>query len=440
MLSPGKQPVTRTEKKSTTESACQVILYENDLINYYKQAIPIVLFYNSRDHYAPSVQVSAKLYNDFKIECFMSLSSKAVELAQEIDTSFLTLSQKNALTGVQRDIDHCKLVFKETSAAATAAATAQAHPAEGPVGPILREAVPSSSRVPHSDPPTPTKTKEKKSFVCDICGSIKYKKQDLDNHLRNVHQMDVGTTPYCDICKKKYGNAASFKLHVNSIHKNIWLHNCPQCDYKTNSKQQFQAHEKRKHSTKQEQELSKTFLCPNCEKGFYTRSLLQKHLNNDTCNITEKNFECDKCNPSKWFKANSGLLIHIQKYHTHEIELFQCSQCERLMGSKGAMKKHKQWHWDVEEKRKKRDKEIEEQKKKLEELEREKERKNLKRKRKGRPKVLKSSPAKIIMTGDWPSTSKSAQTPPHPSVPSGESTESLETEETEQTETDTTDQ
>ena len=57
----------------------------------------------------------------------MSLSSKAVELAQEIDTSFLTLSQKNALTGVQSDIDHCKLVFKETSAAATAAATAQAH-------------------------------------------------------------------------------------------------------------------------------------------------------------------------------------------------------------------------------------------------------------------------------------------------------------------------
>ena len=173
VLSPGKQPVTRTEKKSTTESACQVILYENDLTNYYKQAIPIVLFYNSRDHYAPSVQVSAKLYNDFKIECFMSLSSKAVELAQEIDTSFLTLSQKNALTGVQRDIDHCKLVFKETSAAATAAATAQAHPAKGPVGPILKEAVPSSSRVPHSDPPTPTKTKEKKSFVCDICGSIK---------------------------------------------------------------------------------------------------------------------------------------------------------------------------------------------------------------------------------------------------------------------------
>ena len=97
MLSPGKQPVTRTEKKSTTESACQVILYENDLTNYYKQAIPIVLFYNSRDHYAPSVQVSAKLYNDFKIECFMSLSSKAVELAQEIDTSFFTLSQKMPL-------------------------------------------------------------------------------------------------------------------------------------------------------------------------------------------------------------------------------------------------------------------------------------------------------------------------------------------------------
>ena len=83
-------------------------------------------------------------------------------MLKKLTPLFLTLSQKNALTGVQRDIDHCKLVFKETSAAA---ATAQAHPAKGPVGPILKEAVPSSSRVPHSDPPTPTKTKEKK-IIC----------------------------------------------------------------------------------------------------------------------------------------------------------------------------------------------------------------------------------------------------------------------------------
>ena len=45
---------------------------------------------------------------------------------------------------------------------------------------------------------------------------------------------------------------------------------------------------KRKHETKEQQELSKTHVCPNCENGFYTNALLQKHLNADTCNISEK--------------------------------------------------------------------------------------------------------------------------------------------------------
>ena len=93
------------------------------------------------------------------------------------------------------------------------------------------------------------------------------------------------------------------------------------------------------------------------------------------------------------------------------------------------MKRHKQLYWDVEEKRRKRDASIQKEKERLKELERQKERENLKRKakRKGRtPKALKSSPAKIIMTGEWPSVpSTSCKTPPpHPSPDTGDSTES----------------
>ena len=104
--------------------------------------------------------------------------------------------------------------------------------------------------------------------------------------------------------KKNFGNKASLKLHDNSLHKDIWLHKCIECDYKTNNKQQFKSHVKRKHETKEEQELSKTHVCPNCEKGFYTNALLQEHLNSDTGNITEKIYERDKCSPSKWFKKD----------------------------------------------------------------------------------------------------------------------------------------
>ena len=123
--------------------------------------------------------------------------------------------------------------------------------------------------------------------MCDICGSVKTKKQDLEDHLRNVHGKGDKNPYYCSIFRKK-GNKVSLKLHDDSLHKDIWLHKCIECDYKTKNKQQFKSHVKRKQETKEEQELSKTHVCPNCEKGFYTNALLQKHLNSDTCNITEK--------------------------------------------------------------------------------------------------------------------------------------------------------
>ena len=101
-LSPGKQPVTRAEKQQMLESSCDIIFYESDLVNFYKQAIPIVNYYNGRDHYAPGCCVSAKLHIDFNTECFKELVAKTVEVLEEIDTSFLTISQRNALTAVQR--------------------------------------------------------------------------------------------------------------------------------------------------------------------------------------------------------------------------------------------------------------------------------------------------------------------------------------------------
>ena len=141
ILSPGKQPDTRTEKQQMLESAYDIIFYDSDLANFYKQAIPIVNCYSGRDHHAPSCCVSAKLHNDFKIECFKQLGAKTV--LEEIDTSFLTILQKNALTAVQRDIDHCELVFPPTSAAEAAAAAAKSTGKVGPVGPLLKEAIPS---------------------------------------------------------------------------------------------------------------------------------------------------------------------------------------------------------------------------------------------------------------------------------------------------------
>ena len=74
----------------------------------------------------------------------------------------------------------------------------------------------------------------------------------------------------------------------------------------------------------------------------------------------KKNSECDECKPSRWFMTNPSLVKHIKAYHTHEIEKFKCGYkgCQQLIGSKSALKKHRKWHWDIEEKQRKRDEQI----------------------------------------------------------------------------------
>ena len=51
ILSPGRQPVIRSEKSSVT--ATELFFYQDDLQNFYEQANSIVNFYNARGHYSP---------------------------------------------------------------------------------------------------------------------------------------------------------------------------------------------------------------------------------------------------------------------------------------------------------------------------------------------------------------------------------------------------
>ena len=102
-------------------------------------------------------------------------------------------------------------------------------------------------------------------------------------------------------------------------------------------------------------------------------------MNADTCQISEKNFECEEYKPSRWFMTNPSLVKHIKVYHTHEIEKFKCGykRCQQLIGFKSALKQHKKWHFDIEEKKSKRDEKIAKEKERLEQEQKEKERQNL---------------------------------------------------------------
>ena len=116
--------------------------------------------------------------------------------------------------------------------------------------------------------------------------------------------------------------------------------------------------------------------------------------------------------------TNPSLVKHIKVFHTHEIEKFKCGHkgCQQLKGSNLALKQHKKWHFDIEEKKRKRDEQIAKEK---ERLGQEKERQNLKRKSTRKVKATQSSLAKLVAP-------IATETGAGSSAESGDSTESTE--------------
>ena len=137
ILSPGRQPVTRSERTTVKESATEFFFYQEDLDNFYKQTIPIVNFYNSRDCYALSCLISSQLHNQWKINILKGICSRALGVIEEIDTSLVTVPQKNSLLVVQTDVSHLLRVFPDTSPVRQAATFASQESSRQPKGPDL---------------------------------------------------------------------------------------------------------------------------------------------------------------------------------------------------------------------------------------------------------------------------------------------------------------
>ena len=235
---------------------------------------------------APSCLMSSQLHNEWKIHILKGIYSQALEVIEEVDSSLVTVPQKNSLLAVQNDASHLLRVFPDTSPASKAATFASQDTFRQPKGPLIHEPIPGSSRIP--DPFTGSSGKKKKKvFICEICVVEKSKQQDLVDHKRNIHGEGKEDTPHCDICNKDFGTKSSLKLHTKSKHEEKYIHNCELWDYQTNSKQQFSSHVKG-HGSKEQQKLDKMHKCPNCSKGFFTNVLLKKRLNADTCQISEK--------------------------------------------------------------------------------------------------------------------------------------------------------
>ena len=124
-------------------------------------------------------------------------------------------------------------------------------------------------------------------------------------------------------------------------HKGVFLHPCEvlDCDFKTDSEGILKTHMVKSHG----EEKEKDFTCPKCNKSFDGQHLLSKHVKSATCDLP-KNFECNICKPSKWFKIRSSMVTHMKTYHTEEITKLSCPQCKNIFGNKKSLDQHEIIH------------------------------------------------------------------------------------------------
>ena len=86
MVSTGRQPVGRIERITMVQSAYDVKLLEKDFRHIQKNNYPIVIVYNGRDHFVPTITTSEKDFLAWKIHHeFGSLLAATLLISQECD-------------------------------------------------------------------------------------------------------------------------------------------------------------------------------------------------------------------------------------------------------------------------------------------------------------------------------------------------------------------
>ena len=150
------------------------------------------------------------------------------------------------------------------------------------------------------------------------------------------------------------------------------------------------SHRINEHTSKEEADKMEKFIYNICQKSFITKQLLQKHLYSGNCAVGEKNYECTDCKPSKWVKTPESLERHRKQYHIGEIPLLKCpyENCGQNCVNSNSLRKHIEWHKDIEKKEKERAEFLKRQKQHNEELKR-------LAKKGSTERVSKSSPSKI---------------------------------------------
>ena len=325
-------------------------------------AYPIVIVYNGRDHFVPTRPVDNIAYNTWKLKKQLGpilgaglLVSKEINKATLDHTLLTSLNEVEAclakhlptLSPEGYDSYLTQAIDAPTRGPAfdpeIGAPLISAPPA--PSGPSSGATAATSGPGSETAPPPPAKKKGRQPHVCEVCGTVKTRKPDMDGHRWFYHHL--GTPIVCNIppCKQKDFSARSaLKQHVDNIHKKKFRYCCRDCPYGSDSRDYYLTHRVKKHGvtiTSSKTKKTIVFTCLKCKKIFMGPSLLKRHTTRGLC-MTRKLYQCRIC--LRMYKTQAYLDNHVQQLHTQGAKTWVCSKCQKVCNSQSAFHNHQLWH------------------------------------------------------------------------------------------------
>ncbi|KAI5725923.1 hypothetical protein M8J77_021725 [Diaphorina citri] len=176
--------------------------------------------------------------------------------------------------------------------------------------------------------------KASQTFECELCGRVTYSLRSLNSHRRLKHDSAHRALFKCRLCSDTFETKDERQLHYAKQHVNQNPFICPDCGKGFASKSGLYGH-RQVHKVK-DQVQENFFKCQFCGKEFTRRDSYNEHL---LIHMGPRH-KCPHCN--KDFVQRSNLVRHI-RIHTGE-KPYKCTHCDKTFSDKGACNSHIRVH------------------------------------------------------------------------------------------------
>lgn len=172
---------------------------------------------------------------------------------------------------------------------------------------------------------THTHPEEFEKVKCNYC-DVEVRKKHLDSHMYSKHK-DV-KMHMCEHCSYRTSNPAWLTIHINNMHLGISEFRCEACKSQFSTSHSLKKHIDRVHNRK------RNALCEQCSYQAFTQFELRQHI---SAQHAGNKLKCEYCKFSTSLKHN--LVKHVRRVHTNE-KNYSCNICSYRCAEPGDVGKH----------------------------------------------------------------------------------------------------